>query len=175
MTVEEIAERAGAAVGSIYNTFGSKAGLHAAVVQRALDVDREFMDLAYTADRDPVAQLYAAAEQYLGFALRHPEYFRMLAFPAEPGHYAAGRELAERLADSVAAQNDRMVDALRRGIADGVLRPVDPGQVATVLWAAWNGIVSLAWRPDRLRHDEAELRALLRSATDVIAHGLLAR
>lgn len=175
VTVEEIAERAGVAVGSIYNTFGSKAGLHAAVVQRALDVDREFMDLAYTDDRDPVEQLYAAAEQYLSFAVRYPEYFRMLAFPGDPGHYAAGRELSERLADSVAGQNDRMVAALRRGIADGVLRPVDPGQVATVLWAAWNGIISLAWRPDRLRHDEAELRALLRSATDVIANGLLAR
>jgi TetR/AcrR family transcriptional regulator len=45
--------------------------------------------------------------------------------------------------------------------------------VATVLWAAWNGIISLAWRPDPLRHDEARLRTLLQTATDVIAHGLL--
>ncbi len=175
VTVDEIADRAGVAVGSIYNHFGSKAGLHAAVVQHALDVDRRFMDLAYTPDRDPVAQLYAAADEYLRFYLENPEYFRMLAFPAGPGQYPAGRELADRLAQSVDEQNTRMVDAIRRGIDDGALRPVDPEAAATVLWSAWNGIISLGWRPDRLRRSDTELRELLKTATDVISHGLLTR
>ena len=39
------------AVGSIYNNFGSKAGLYAAVIERALDVDREYMDRAYMPER----------------------------------------------------------------------------------------------------------------------------
>ncbi len=175
LTVEDIARHAGVAVGSIYNHFGSKAGLHAAVVQQALDVDRRFMDLAYTPDRDPLAQLYAAAEEYLRFYLENPDYFRMLAFPTDPGQYPAGRELADRLAQSVDEQNARMVDAIRRAVDDGALRPVDPEAVATVLWSAWNGIISLGWRPDRLRRSEAELRELLQTATDVIANGLLLR
>jgi TetR/AcrR family transcriptional regulator len=173
VTVEEIADKAGVAVGSLYNHFGSKAGLHAAVVERAVEVDRQFMDLAYTADRTPVEQLYAAAEEYLRFYLEAPEYFRMLAFPADPGHYDAGRELSDRLARSVDQQNARMVEALRLGIEAGVVREVDPAAVATVLWASWNGIISLAWRPDSLRRSEQELRDLLRVATDAIAHGLL--
>src|SRR3954453_10989702 len=98
VTVEEIGERAGVAVGSIYNNFGSKAGLHAAVVDRALDVDREYMDRAYSADRSPVEQLRAAAEQYLRFYLEHPQFFRMLAFPADPGSYPAAADTAARLA-----------------------------------------------------------------------------
>ncbi|PXY27475.1 TetR/AcrR family transcriptional regulator [Prauserella muralis] len=174
-TVDEIASRAGVAVGSIYNHFGSKAGLHAAVVERALGADRDHMDRAYTADRSPVEQLYAAAEEYLGFYLAYPEYFRMLAFPSAPGQYAAGQELAERLARSVDEQNRRLVDALRRGIAAGALREVDPEQVATILWASWNGVISLGWRPDSLRRTESELRDLLHTATDVVARGLLAR
>lgn len=173
VTVDQIAEHAGVAVGSIYNHFGSKAGLHAAVVQRALDIDRDFMDRAYTADRTPIEQLYAAAEEYLGFYLANPDYFRMLAFPTEPGQYAAGKDLAERLARSVDEQNSRMVAALRGGIDAGEIRPVDPQEVATVLWSAWNGIISLAWRPDSLRRTEPELRKLLTTATDVIARGLL--
>jgi AcrR family transcriptional regulator len=173
VTVDEIAESAGVAVGSIYNHFGSKAGLHAALVERALQVDRGFMDLAYRSGATPVEQIRAAAEQYLAFYLAHPDYFRMLAFPAPPGRYAAGRELSERLARAVDEQNQRLVDAVRRGVAAGELRAVDAEQVATVLWAAWNGIISLAWRPDPLRHDEARLRALLQTAADVIAHGLL--
>lgn len=175
VTVEEIAERAGVAVGSIYNHFGSKAGLHAAVIERALDVDREFMDLAYTPDRGPVDQLYAAAEEYLEFYLQSPDYFRMLAFPTGPGRYRAGQELADRLALAVDEQNRRMVDALGRAVDAGIVRPVDPQEVATVLWAAWNGIISLGWRPDGLRRTEAELRDLLKTATDVMAHGLLPR
>ena len=175
VTVEEIAGRAGVAVGSIYNHFGSKAGLHAAVVERALDVDRRYMDRAYRDDRTPVAQLYAAADEYLEFFVAYPEYFRMLAFPGDPGQYAAGKELAERLVRSVAEQNGRLVDALRRGVAAGELRTVDPEEVATVLWASWNGVISLGWRPDSLRRSPEELRGLLRTATDVVAHGLLAR
>jgi TetR/AcrR family transcriptional regulator len=173
VTLDEIAAEAGVAVGSVYNHFGSKAGLHAAVVERALDTDRKFMDQAYTDDRGPVEQLYAAAEEYLGFYLANPDYFRMLAFPGDPGRYPAGRELAERLATSVNEQNARMVAALRRGMEAGTIREVDPEDVATVLWAAWNGVISLGWRPDALRRDDAELARLLRVATETVAHGLL--
>lgn len=175
VTLEEIASAAGVAVGSVYNHFGSKAGLHAAVVEQALTTDREFMDRAYTDDRSPVEQLYAAAEEYLAFYVANPEYFRMLAFPADPGRYAAGRDLAERLAASVDQQNTRMVEALRRGIESGQIRPIIPEDVATVLWAAWNGVISLGWRPDSLQRSNDELSRLLRVATETVAEGLLAR
>lgn len=175
VTVEELAERAGVAVGSLYNTFGSKGGLYAAVVERALDADRIAMDRAYLPDRSPVDQLYAAAEQYLDFYFSYPEYFRMLAFPGTPGHYEAGREVSDRLARTVTEQNDRLAAALQEAIDAGTLRAVDARQVATMLWAAWNGAISLAWRPDILRHDQRQLRELLATATDVVVHGLLLR
>lgn len=173
VTVEEIAATAGVAVGSVYNHFGSKAGLHVALVERALDTDRRFMDLAYVAGRSPVEQLYAAAEEYLAFYLANPEYFRMLAFPVDPGSYRAGRDLAERLAEAVTEQNARMVQVIRLGMESGLIRQVDAEDTATVLWAAWNGIISLGWRPDGLRRRDEELRRLLRLATEAVAHGLL--
>lgn len=173
VTVEEIAAAAGVAVGSVYNHFGSKAGVHIALVERALDTDRRFMDFAYTDGRGPLEQLYAAAEEYLAFYLKNPDYFRMLAFPVDPGSYPAGRELAERLAKSVDEQNGRMVEAIQLGIEDGAIREVDPEDAATVLWASWNGIISLGWRPDGLQRSEEELRRLLHLATEAVAHGLL--
>ena len=97
----------------------------------------------------------------------------MLAFPTDPGSYPAGRELAERLAKSVDEQNGRMVQAIRLGIEAGAIRDVDPEATATILWAAWNGIISLGWRPDGLQRSDDELRRLLRLATEVFAHGLL--
>jgi AcrR family transcriptional regulator len=175
VTVEEIAARAGVAVGSIYNHFGSKAGLQTAVVDRALALDRSYMDGAYLDGLTPGEQVAAAAEQYLRFYLDHPDYFRMLAFPPEPGNYPAARELADRLAERVDEQNNRLAAALARAIDEGEARAVDPQQVATFLWASWNGVISLAWRPDSLRRDERELRELLDAATDVIALGLQPR
>jgi AcrR family transcriptional regulator len=175
VTVEEIATRAGVAVGSLYNHFGSKAGLQTAVVDRALAVDRSYMDRAYVDGRTPAEQIAAAAEEYLRFYLDHPDYFRMLAFPPEPGQYPAARELAARLGQRVEEQNARLTAALQQAIDAGEARAVDPTAVATFLWASWNGVISLAWRPDTLRRDERELRKLLAAAADVIALGLQPR
>ncbi len=175
VTVEEIGQHAGVAVGSIYNNFGSKEGLYAAVVGRALDVDRDYMDRAYTADRSPIEQLLAASEQYLLFALDHPQFFRMLAFPAKPGPYPAAAETAALLSRRVDEQNARMVDAINRGIAEGSIRELDPTKTATILWASWNGIISLAWRHDDLRQDPDALGELVRGAADLVSYGLRLR
>jgi AcrR family transcriptional regulator len=172
VTVEEIGQHAGVAVGSIYNNFGSKEGLYAAVVARALDVDRDYMDRAYTPDRNPIEQLLAASEQYLRFALDHPQFFRMLAFPAKPGPYPAAADTASLMSRRVDEQNARMVDAIERGIADGSIRQLDPQTTATILWASWNGIISLAWRHDDLRQDREALRELIEKAADLVSYGL---
>ena len=172
VTVEEIGQHAGVAVGSIYNNFGSKEGLYAAVVARALDVDRDYMDRAYTPDRNPIEQLLAASEQYLLFALDHPQFFRMLAFPTKPGPYPAAAETAALLSRRVDEQNARMVDAIERGIAEGSIRELDPRKTATILWASWNGIISLAWRYDDLRQDRAALAELISRAADLVSFGL---
>ena len=172
VTVEEIGQHAGVAVGSIYNNFGSKEGLYAAVVARALDVDRDYMDRAYTPDRKPIEQLLAASEQYLRFALDHPQFFRMLAFPNKPSPYPAAAETTALLALRVDEQNARMVDAIERGIADGSIRDLDPQSTATVLWASWNGIISLAWRHDDLRQSPEELAELIARAADLVSYGL---
>ncbi|WP_313674666.1 TetR/AcrR family transcriptional regulator [Mycolicibacterium sp.] len=172
VTVEEIGQHAGVAVGSIYNNFGSKEGLYAAVVARALDVDRDYMDRAYTPDRDPIEQLLAASEQYLRFALDHPQFFRMLAFPTKPSPYPAAAATTALLALRVDGQNARMVDAIERGIADGSIRHLDPQSTATILWASWNGIISLAWRHDDLQQSPEELAVLIERAADLVSYGL---
>ena len=174
VTVEEICRHAGVAVGSIYNNFGSKEGLYAAVVARALDVDRDYMDRAYTPDRNPIEQLLAASEQYLRFALDHP---RSSACSLSPPNraYPAAADTAALLSRRIDEQNARMVDAIERGISDGSVRPLDPRTTATILWASWNGIISLAWRHDDLRQDPDALAELVKAAADLVSYGLRLR
>lgn len=175
VTVDEIAEDAGVAVGSIYNHFGSKSGLFAAAIDRALGTDAEYMDRAYTPDRSPLEQVIAAGEEYVRFYFDHPTFFRMLAFPPDPGQYAAGQEVAERMGQRVAEQNSRLTAAIQRAIDEGIVRPMDAEKVTTMLWAALNGIMSLAWRPDSMRKTESELRELIATVYDIYALGLLPR
>lgn len=172
ITVQEIARRADVAVTSIYNHFGSKAALQAAIAERALQVDREYMDRAYVQRRTPVEQLKAAAAEYLQFYFDHPDYFRLLAFPPEPRHNPAARELNGQIVHRVAEQNARMVRALRDGIDNGQICDVDPEEVATLLWSAWNGMISLGWRTDGLRRSREQLKRMLDLATDIVAAGL---
>jgi AcrR family transcriptional regulator len=143
-----------------------------AVIDRALDIDREYMDRAYTPERTPIEQLEEATRQYLRFYLDYPEFFRMLAFPAETGSYPAADQIAHRLAHRVDEQNARMIDAIDRGTAQGGIRPIDSRRAATVLWASWNGVISLGWRPDELREQPEALGELLTLAIDLIAWGL---
>ena len=57
VTVEEIAGRAGVAVGSIYNHFGSKEALYAALLEHALETFEGYMDEEIPPDLTPVEQI----------------------------------------------------------------------------------------------------------------------
>lgn len=54
----------------------------------------------------------------------------------------------------------------------GSIRPLDARKTATILWASWNGIISLAWRHDDLRQDPAALQELIAGAADLVSYGL---
>jgi len=171
-SVEKIAEAADVAVGSVYNHFGSKEGLLWAVAERALEVDERYMDAAYRPDLSPREQIQAAGKWFFRFAIDHPEPFRLLAFPHRPPEGPAAA-IAERVAARVDEQNQRLVAAIRAGIEAGELRDVAPEEAATFLWAAWNGVLALGWRPDKLKRSPAQLKALLKVGADVVNQGLM--
>lgn len=171
--VEGISEAADVGIGTIYRHFGSKGGLYLAVVERALDADEEFVARAYAEPGSPLERVRAAGDAYVRFYLERPELFRMLAFPAPLPDEAVAARRAERIAERVARMNGRLAELIGEAVAAGELRPIDPGRTATVLWASWNGIISLAWRGDALAIDRDELLALLEVATDLLTAGAL--
>nr|MCW1958014.1 TetR/AcrR family transcriptional regulator [Mycobacterium sp.] len=87
----------------------------------------------------------------------------------------AAADTAELLSRRVDEQNARMVDAIQRGIAEGTVRQLDPQKTATILWASWNGIISLAWRHDDLRQEPEALADLIKKAAGLVSFGLRLR
>lgn len=171
--MDAIADSAGLAVGSIYHHFGNKERLYLALVERALEVNEKAMAVAYGGGRNPIEELFAASDAYCRFHLDNPGYFRMIALrvlDVPPGDLAS--EAERRIADKVEALVGGVTDALRRADTAGQIRCPDPQRTAIFLWAAWNGVLALRMRPDRLALDDVELQQVLEIGRDIVHRGL---
>ena len=62
--------------------FGDKEGVYAALIDRALDLDRSYSESGFEQGHSPLERLVGLGEGYLqGFAREHPGYFRLFRFP----------------------------------------------------------------------------------------------
>lgn len=137
VTVRAVAAEAGAAPMGVYNRFGSKEGLVAAVLMRGFEGLRAAV--CEDTDADPLARLHASGRNYRRFALAHPRLY-VAMFQGSPGVVAGDSSgLREHGADAFTG----LVDHVRYAIALGVLREGDPTEVAQLLWSAVHGAVSL--------------------------------
>ncbi len=171
-TIERIAEAAEVSVGTIYFHFGSKEALYLDLVERALEVNERYMAQAWDASLSPLQQVLAAGDAYMRFHLDHPGYFRMIALRGldlAPGDEPpeAERRIAERVDLLVAA----VADGIERAVAAGEAFPVDAWTMSRFVWGAWNGVVALSVREDRLRLDEQQLRDALALGKRLIVEG----
>jgi TetR/AcrR family transcriptional regulator len=174
-TMEDLAEEADVAVGSIYAHFGSKEGVYSALIERALELDKQYCDAGYNAGTLPAERLFGLAEGYLRFAREHPGYFQLFRFPPpdRPGAEltpTATAKVAQRIKD----ETKRMADDLQLVIDEGIARPVDAQSAARFLWAAWDGVICSHLGPGNMGITDAEFDAMLDRAREVFALGLLA-
>ena len=141
-TMEDLAEEADVAVGSIYAHFASKEGVYSALIERALELDKQYCDEGFGGGELPAERLLGLAEGYLRFAREHPGYFQLFRFPPpdRPGAEltpAATARVRKRIKD----ETKRMADEIQKMIDEGIGRPVDAESTARFLWADWDGVI----------------------------------
>ncbi len=173
-TMEDIAEEADVAVGSIYAHFGTKAGVYEALIERALELDKRYCDEGFAAGDGPLGRLMGLAEGYLRFAREHPGYYQIFRFPPpdRPGAEAvpsAAALVSQRITD----ETERMAIELGNGWELGLGRPVDIKSTATFLWAAWDGVIASHLGPSNMGLTNAEFEAVLDRAREILALGFL--
>lgn len=173
--MEDIAAAADVAVGSIYNHFGDKDGLYHALAERSAELFGRYMAQAYAAGETPLEQVMAAGDAYLRFHLEHPGAFRFLAFDGvEAGPPIADDDLAERITERITALLDEFAGKIADAIATGEARDeLDPMQLSRFLWGAWNGVVALGLRNDRLALTEQEIDACIQTGRRLVLEGLV--
>src|SRR5437016_10813584 len=79
--VDEIAADADVAVGSIYNHFGSKEGLYAALLEHSLETFEAYMDEDVPADLTPVERILDVTGRLARFGRERPGEMRVLCLP----------------------------------------------------------------------------------------------
>ena len=136
VTVRAVAGEAGVAPMGVYNRFGNKDGLIAAVLARGF----EGLRAATSADDDPdpAVRLLTCGRNYRRFALGHPQHYAAMFGPG----LAAAADTQE-LADRANAAFAVLVDRVRYGMDKGLLRTGDAVETAQLIWSAVHGAVSL--------------------------------
>jgi TetR/AcrR family transcriptional regulator len=173
VTIEQVAEAADVAVGSIYTHFGNKEGLYLALLERAFKVEESYMAAALQPDLAPLQRLFLAGDAYLRFYLEYPDYFRILVFP----HLDSRRteelpDAAQALATRAEQQIAGLAEIISSCASEGLVRTRDAYRTAKFIWGAWNGVIALNMRSDRLRLGDEELRAVIAEGRRIIAEGI---
>ena len=138
LSLRGVAREAGVAAPSVYLHFASKEGLLRAVVNAHFTALQGAIEAALASAHDPASRLLAGCLAYCRYAVEHPGSYQLLFNTPHPDirdPYFSGTSGAaafQILADSVAAC-----------IAAGVARPGDPFRIATDIWSALHGTVSL--------------------------------
>jgi TetR/AcrR family transcriptional regulator len=164
--VDEIAEEADVAVGSVYNHFGSKEGLYRAALDRALDLFDTYMAGEAEPGMPALDQLLEVAGRVARFGRERPEYLRMLALP-QPRE--ADDELGEavaRVRRAMADQERHLAALIEAAVRKGEARPLDSRRAGAFVWSAWMGALALGERSER------ELRAVLEAGLRVVVGGI---
>lgn len=144
-TVEEIAERAELAVGTLYRYFKSKEEMYVSLLFEAMEMFRQKIETARNSGAPPNEQLRAVWNYFLEFYREQPEYYRAFMFLHNEG-------LRDVISPEVIKQINRRAGENFRALAEIVQVGVDVGiygngldtrGVADVLWALWMGLVQL--------------------------------
>ena len=164
--VDEIAEEADVAVGSVYNHFGSKEGLYRAALERALDLFESYMEEEPAPDGPALEQLLEVAGRIARFGRERRGHLRMLVLPQPREAEEALREALDQVHKAMAAQERRTAALIEAAVRRGDARPLDSRRAAAFVWSSWLGTLALGERSDR------ELRAVLEAGLRVVLGGI---
>jgi AcrR family transcriptional regulator len=162
--LQDISERAGLSMGTIYAIFPGKDDLFRAILD---DKGREMLDLVRVVaarEQPPLARLHALIEAYIDYFVAHPDFLRM--------HLRAGNSWvvspepdAESRARVWAEVHAIQADIFRRGIEAGVFVDDDPAFLAR-LFSAMDQVLLADWVGAGMRESRHVLVARLKTIVE---------
>jgi AcrR family transcriptional regulator len=141
LSLRAVAREAGVSAPSVYLQFESKDALLRAVVSAHFARFQRAIEDGLAAGVDPATRLFNGCLAYCRFAVEQPGSYRVIfETPLPPWSDLAVAELPGMSAFQV------LVDGVAACIDAGQARPGDPFQIATDIWVALHGMVTLRQR-----------------------------
>ncbi|MBW2269680.1 MAG: TetR/AcrR family transcriptional regulator [Deltaproteobacteria bacterium] len=171
--LDEVAEKAGVAKGTLYRYFESKAELYVAVLAHNGAIFeqkfRETLDDSLAAPE----QVRRTARFYFDHYVGNRDYFQI--FWAIENQPVIG-ELPQAVVDEVSRLWERcltiLAGTIERGVEEGAFLPCDSWEVANLLWTVGNGLIQSERSATRRMLRRAALDTAFEDAVEIILRGL---
>jgi AcrR family transcriptional regulator len=171
--LDEVAERAAVAKGTLYRYFDSKAELYVAVLTHNGRIFEQKMRDTVTTGLAPAEQIRRTARFYYEHWTQNPEYFAI--FWAIDNQSLIG-ELPPGVVEEVTKLWEAclriLADVIARGVKEEVFVSCDPWEMANVLWTLANGILQSDNVASRKRLRRRRLDRMFEHAFDLVVRGL---
>jgi AcrR family transcriptional regulator len=140
--IQDVADEAGIALGTLYKSFSGKAEIFRSIHEHRSRELLERCEASIDADASPLRALLAFVSSYLEFLLTHPDYLRMHL--DESSAWGLGARFESRVqADAWQRAHDVEVEFLAEGIRAGIFVDRAPSLLVRILASIQQ--VQLAW------------------------------
>ncbi len=171
--LEEVAELAGVAKGTLYRYFENKAQIYVAVLSHNGRSFEKKLLKALDPQATPTEALRQVSRFYMQHYVENPEYFQI--FWAIENQAVIG-ELPPEVVKEVIRLWERSLDTLagivERGVQTGEFVPCDPWEVATILWTLANAVIRTEQSPAHRRLRRRVLEPFFDDAISLTLRGL---
>ncbi len=172
--LDEMAEKAGVAKGTLYRYFESKADLYVAVLTNNYEIFQRQMEKAGEVGDTALDRMHSIATYYFAHWLENPDYFQI--FWAVDNESVIGdlpRDVIEKIGDFW-EQNLNVTHAvLVAGVESGEFVECDPWEIATIIWTVADGLIESDNTKARRQIRRRPLEPLYMHAIETIMRGIL--
>ncbi len=171
--LDEVAERAGVAKGTLYRYFDSKAELYVAVLSHNGEIFERKMRETISPELSPSEQIRVTGRFYFEHWTGNREYFQI--FWALENQAVIG-ELPPGVVEEVTKLWEEclrlLADVIQQGVRQGHFVDCDAWEVANILWTLANGLIQSELAVPRRRLRRARLDHLFQNAVDLVLRGI---
>jgi len=172
-TMDQIAERAEIAKGTIYIYFKSKEEVYFSLLLNGQDILISMLTDMQNRQPPPDQLLGEMARTLFRFYSEHKSYFRIfMVMQQEDMQAKLSPELSQQINEQATMILNLLSHQIQRAVDAGVLDTASPWHVANILWGSFNGITQLAITREQLRVGTMDTDDLLSLCFDMIRRGL---
>jgi AcrR family transcriptional regulator len=175
-TMDQIADRAELAKGTIYIYFKSKEEVYFSLLLNGQDILIKMLTNMEKRKGPTDRLLEETAKTLFRFYKEHTSYFRIfMVMQHEDMQAKLSPELSQQINEQATKILNLLSTQVQKAIDNGSLASVNPWHVANILWGSFTGITQLAITREQLKVGTMDIDDLLSLCFDMIQRGLSAK